>query len=63
MLTTGNPIIKAIKTEIEHLKIKAEEIKAKVANLSNKPEHEDELHSLKFELDDLANRINSILPH
>lgn len=53
----------SIKTDIEHLKVKAEEIKIKVENLLNKPEHEDELQSLKFELEDLANRINSILPH
>lgn len=56
-------MIQVIKTEIEHLKIKTEEIKAKVENLMNKPEHENELQSLKFELDDLVNRINSILPH
>ena len=52
-----------IKAEIEHLKIKTEEIKVKVETLLHKPEHEDELQSLKFELDDLVNRINSILPH
>lgn len=56
-------MIHAIKTEIEHLKIKTEEIKAKVETLMSSPDHEEEIQSLKFELDDLVNRINSILPH
>lgn len=56
-------MIHAIKTEIEHLKIKTEEIKAKVDTLMGSPDYDEEMQSLKFELDDLVNRINSILPH
>lgn len=52
-----------IKTEFEHLKTKAEAIKAKVEQLAKNSDHADEITSLHYELDDLVNRINSLLPH
>ncbi|MGU3576435.1 hypothetical protein ACLBWZ_12915 [Brucellaceae bacterium C25G] len=52
-----------IKTEIEHLKNKVDEIKAKIDDRIKNSGHETEIEALRFELDDLVNRINSILPH
>lgn len=52
-----------IKTEIEHLKTKIDEIKIKVEDHIQKSGHEEEIQALRFELDELVNRINSILPH
>ncbi|WP_374831964.1 hypothetical protein [Paenochrobactrum pullorum] len=52
-----------IKTEVEHIKVKIDEIKAKIEDHIHKSEHEKEIEAIRFELDDLVNRINSILPH
>lgn len=52
-----------IKAEVEHIKAKIDEIKAKVEDHIHKSGHEEEIEAMRFELDDLVNRINSILPH
>ncbi|MFC0246503.1 hypothetical protein ACFOLL_09640 [Falsochrobactrum ovis] len=52
-----------LKSEIDHLKTKIDEIKTKVEQHFQNSGQEEEIEALRFEFDDLVNRINSILPH
>lgn len=51
------------KSEIDHLKMKIDEIKIKIEQHIQQSGNEEEIEALRFELEELVNRINSILPH
>ncbi|MCL7999785.1 hypothetical protein RI570_20045 [Brucella pseudogrignonensis] len=54
-----------IRTELEHIKAKIQEIKTKIHARSEQPDHEREQEdaAIRMQLNDMVGQINAILPH